>query len=937
MRPAPWLLGILTALHAGTAHASDLDEFKIKRAQVFEFAQKPVVTRDGDTVTVSFASKALCDVTVAIEDEGGRIIRHLACGVLGPKVPPPLKKNSLKQTLVWDGKDDAGAYVDDKDSVTVRVSLGLRARFERTLMWSPYKRWGSAAPIIQAAPEGVYVFDRGGGVSTLQLFDHKGDYVRTVYPFPADKVNTIKELKWLKFPQDGKRLPRKRGHRQCTLLSSGTNSKFMGTMGGGLKHSMPDPAKGMAIHGKQVALGYVILNRFATDGSSLGMPLEGGKTGAPVVRGGRRWYGGEDVIDAGPGSMAFSPNGKRLYTTAHAWLQYHGSGGTHEGWLNGVGVVDFAGDRPMRTFAGNLKGESLGGTKPGEFRTPASVTCDAKGRVYVADNLNDRVQIFSAAGVFLKAIKAPRPVDVAVHPKTGKVYVLSWLIPSKLITFRMRREKWSKLKVPPNLLVFRSFDDPKQEASYAIPRGVGTANHGYEIDVHSDPLRVWISPDVARGGAAWSRAGIRVLELKGGKLVQTRDFGSEARQAIHRTAPPKNFRQRLYVNHRNGKLYLAESDAGVGKSLSGLLEIDPATGNVRELRMPFDAEDIAFDREGLIYLRARTDIVRYDMKNWREVPWDYGEQRKSVGFASSRAEGAGMRRTNVRASLRIPSKRYNHHGGMMLNARGDLVVGIHGGQAPQRMRGADPNVTGGDGKAYAFKTYPGRATQGLVLVFNKHGKPLYDDALPGIAFMHGIGMDKDHGIYTMAMAHRIHDGKPYHNEATDTLLKVRPRAAKVYSSNRKMTPVPLTDAVRPDGPPHILGRGGARLGNAWVDRAEWFYGGVGYHGRHSKTDGFGCDCSNSRFDLDHFARSFAPEVEHCSVAVLDSAGNLILRVGTYGNVDDAGVSLFYAPYVAVRTDRRLFIADPGNHRIVSVKLDYHAETRVSLKDVSEKK
>jgi len=85
--------------------------------------------------------------------------------------------------------------------------------------------------------------------------------------------------------------------------------------------------------------------------------------------------------------------------------------------------------------------------------------------------------------------------------------------------------------------------------------------------------------------------------------------------------------------------------------------------------------------------------------------------------------------------------------------------------------------------------------------------------------------------------------------------------------------------------------------------------------------------------------------------VLDTNGNLILRVGRYGNVEDgkplepAGgppntrsvggdeVALFYAPYVATHTDRRLFIADPGNARIVSVRLGYHATERVPLRVV----
>jgi len=50
--------------------------------------------------------------------------------------------------------------------------------------------------------------------------------------------------------------------------------------------------------------------------------------------------------------------------------------------------------------------------------------------------------------------------------------------------------------------------------------------------------------------------------------------------------------------------------------------------------------------------------------------------------------------------------------------------------------------------------------------------------------------------------------------------------------------------------------------------------------------GGGCACWFSRFSLDLFARSIAPEPDQFRVAVVDSAGNLILRIGQYGNVDD---------------------------------------------------
>ena len=88
------------------------DEFKIKREAVFEFEQKPKVSRDGDNVTIEFITKGFCDVTIAIENEEGKIVRHLASGVLGPNVPLPFQKDSKQQKVIWDGKDLTGKKVD---------------------------------------------------------------------------------------------------------------------------------------------------------------------------------------------------------------------------------------------------------------------------------------------------------------------------------------------------------------------------------------------------------------------------------------------------------------------------------------------------------------------------------------------------------------------------------------------------------------------------------------------------------------------------------------------------------------------------------------------------------------------------------------------------------------------------------------------------------
>src|SRR5262249_51053386 len=72
------------------------------------FTRKPTATKAGDAIKLEFTSDRATDVTVTVEDAHGKIVRHLAAGVLGKNAPEPLQPNTLAQSLTWDGKDDFG-------------------------------------------------------------------------------------------------------------------------------------------------------------------------------------------------------------------------------------------------------------------------------------------------------------------------------------------------------------------------------------------------------------------------------------------------------------------------------------------------------------------------------------------------------------------------------------------------------------------------------------------------------------------------------------------------------------------------------------------------------------------------------------------------------------------------------------------------------------
>jgi len=254
-----------------------------------------------------------------------------------------------------------------------------------------------------------------------------------------------------------------------------------------------------------------------------------------------------------------------------------------------------------------------------------------------------------------------------------------------------------------------------------------------------------------------------------------------------------------------------------------------------------------------------------------------------------------------------PASRFSWQGGMSVSPQGLLAAMYRVGTGRQADRLNAASLT----------PYPGRPEPRwdtlAIAIWDGFGKLLTADAVPAVEFSDGIALDRDLNLTVMAHRAARVGGKPYFLKTTASVVKFLRETDKY--------PAPPKDA--------------------------WQYGGVGF----AKPPH--CSCYHSRFAQDCFGRSFAPEQDIFGVAVLDAAGNLILRVGKYGNVDDGQplaaeggpakprpvggdeVALFQANYVGVHSDRRLFIADAGNGRIVSVKLGYHTEERMALKEIPE--
>lgn len=163
---------------------------------------------------------------------------------------------------------------------------------------------------------------------------------------------------------------------------------------------------------------------------------------------------------------------------------------TPEEWIH---RHDWGGKAPV--FMGDLD-------EPGDdnahFNTPRGVATDKDGNVYVCDFLNDRVQVFSPEAKYLRTIPVDRPDQIAVHRRTGEVYVL---IPNKT-----RGDS----KTFPAARVVKFSAEGRQVCTFEFP-GCCAWKPGFitvmALDDSADPPIVWLanteSPGPHTGEGLW--------------------------------------------------------------------------------------------------------------------------------------------------------------------------------------------------------------------------------------------------------------------------------------------------------------------------------------------------------------------------------------------------------------------------------------------------
>jgi len=850
------------------------------REEVFEFAQKPSVKKAGGKVVISFATRGKCDATVAIVDGKGRVVRHLASGVLGSNAPWPFKQNSLSQSIEWDGTDDQGKKAPA--GCKARVSLGLKASYGTTLAFNPYDVLPAG---VACDREGnAYVIDvrRLEPGPVIRVYSREGKYLRTINPPPAgltpkDYATTFDVIGLTGQPFYIKK-PMPHGYMYRALRGMGMVVSSEGSL------VWAAPGNRIKKH----------LRIMQTNGS-------GGRVGSQL---------GPWQMITGRAFLAFTKDESKLYVggTRGGMGKYHGPFHC---------VLRFGLDDPapkewnghgwgpkVPVFVGEL---DKSGADNAHLNDPHGVATDKDGNVYVCDYGNNRVQVFDSNAKHLRTIRIDRPDQIAVHRKTGDVYVL---VP------RFSKSDPKGFKALPKSKVVKFSPDGKHLATFEFP-GAYNGNAGWITSMALD--------DSAERGLVWlgSPTGLNTWNGKGLWRVADKGNAFENLGDVARYDPWDPWRdstsQYITVDRENRWLYmknvrlpgyancLARFDTATGKrdeqwSVTG--KFDERHGRRRPSgKLPNGVDEQLVGPDGLLYIRGGVPSTKGDPEYvWRVDP----ETGKEVPFPA--AQGG-----------RIQFKGWHspkfHRDGLTVAPNGDIYVVQH------------INV-----KLAGFKPEPWRAARGFTPLLLHHygadGALKRKDILPGIpAGPGGVRVDRAGNIY---MAHNMRPAdRPYPEllwnlgaEApkdlarrffVGTLCKFGPKGGKIESFLK-------------EGP---WGTRPGRRRKATGLKAS--YVGLGPFGG-------GCVCPTCRADLDGFDRAYAPIKDLSCVMVLDSNFNRVARIGNYGGPDCQGPESEYPEpeigfagpsYLAV-SDKSLYAVDHANRRVVRVDLGYEAEETVSL-------
>jgi len=883
------VLGTLALALASTADAAAPKTYEAPRAvragkASGEFAVKPSVKKAAGGWKIAFAVKAPTDVEVAVLDAGGKVVRHLAAGLLGEHAPAPLNPGSLRQELVWDGRDNAGKPVP---AARVRVRLGMKTGLEKYLGRRDLDiEYGLRGLAVGPGGEVFVLLSHYHGKTEIRVLDRSGRYLRTIMPYPAstpsERAKPVGELK-----VDGQRFPIVfSGHsanlqpltstvrNQQVLFHPRGHLVMVSGLGHYAEHGPPQHL--LAVHPRG------------------GAPKETGFVG-PRLRQPPGYLGGAGDRGAQSfSSVAASPDGKWLYVTH----MVTGGRSSHKTRVHrdhhAVYRVKWGDEKLGKPFLGTGKA----GKGEGSFNWPRGLATDPDGNLYVCDYNNDRVMVFSPAGKLLGRIPYRKPHEVIVHPRTREIYLLS----------RTGRNGWSWRGT---LSKFSPFKDGKCKL---LAKLKAEKPFAMALDTEADPPRLWVAMLITQ-----------ILKGQGIKmnLVPVTDKGTQFAigKPVNRGGGLPRPTHVLADPERNRVL--------VRRVLGGYRAFDLKTG--RNAKLPkslANSSQLALGPEGRFYKYGgwKSNVVlRYDAHG-KPLPFKAtGKNNVSVPAYVRGVSGIGLRGISVGPD------------GTLYAIANDKATRLMVYDADGKLKNAGL-VTLGNGDCSVGADVAGNVYLGInVKPRQKPYQEGFEGVLPGAKGQGPVTWwwwpDAVKGSSASKQKRPAPWCYPYHNPYLfhwAAVFKFGPEGGRVLRGKGA--------AKAPAGA--VKYSCGDLRGSAAVTGARWRYAGFGPCPMSGMPYGDpGCVCYNGRFKVDPYGRVFLPNAFRFCVEAIDAAGNRIARFGAYGNADSAGPKsrepkpeiAFGMPYCVDRDEERIYVSDILNDRIALIRLSWAAEESCAIR------
>lgn len=855
------------------------------------FVKKPTAAQSGNKVKIDFATDRNTDVAITIEDKQGKIIRHLAAGVLGKNPPEPLQANSLAQSLEWDGNDDFGKKALGSP-FRIRVQLGMKPEFGGFLMHNPHAS-GPISSLAVGPGSTLYAFHRDGTINgnmgghKIKVYDRAGKHLKILTPFPADIApEKVKALGTFQTAA-GDLVPHI--HNWETLSFYPENVKVRG-------RDMPEyscPAVDSKGRVYWLVKGPCLV---AVDADG-GIPYDEflGPKLLPEIKDLRLANEGYHYWSERP-CLAVSSDDRHVYFTGLS----RGLGDWKKAQpLPCVFRVPADRSKPAEVFVGKL---GQAGKEKAMLTAPRGLAM-AKGLIYVADPGADRIVAFKEADrSYAGEIAAKNPQVLGVDPASGAVYVCVYTGPmtAELIKFdglshpapdgaRLAKESY-RIKLP------RTGQSPN------------AGEHRIAVDASAKPVRIWlpsIYPHHTR---------LLCIEDSGDHFVdkgdpRPNDFWGEGPCDI----TVDRVRGEVYVKANGNKTYRLDDRTGEVKDVIDAARVHPGT--------VLAAQFVPGHDDSLYVFTWNSGLWRLD-RNGKPKNWD--------GLDTYKIPIDGMMNFQMRY---LALKPYAPVDEVYLIANADYLT-----KNPKDAgRFLTLNAIGQDGKTR--RTLIWQCLNGAIPRLDSKGNIYIADLVKPPDRSYPEFFD---GKLPPPPKNTGGGDLFWYSYMYGSIVKFPPSGGIIWHQKdmpkSALGQLPAELLAKPKVPfkrhyafePHLTGE---------IQGALWTRFGYAPYSSHMSGNTSHCMCEGSGFDVDPFGRVFFPNLGQFRIEVIDTNNNPITTFGGYGNEDSGGPSarvkkpdipLAWPTYVGV-SDRHAYVADTVNRRVVRVKLGYAAEGTCGVK------